>query len=154
MKRFMYIIHIVSETIPTAEKKLLDLLFLGVISLQTTILGKIFAYFFTFYKTFPSSQLKRDQIIFTREWMYQKSCRGHFCRWAGLSVKGVIADGRVWAPTQEKKKNSGEKFGNIEKILDVLRIDGQYPAGLPKSKFWQLYYISCNTSCNIAKTQL
>ena len=110
MKRFMYIIHIVSETIPTAEKKLLDLLFLGVISLQTTILGKIFAYFFTFYKTFPSSQLKRDQIIFTREWMYQKSCRGHFRRWAGLSVKGVIANGRVWAPNTRKKKEFGREI--------------------------------------------
>ena len=100
MKRFMYIIHIVSETIPTAEKKLLDLLFLGVISLRTTILGKIFAYFFTFYKTFPSSQLKRDQIIFTREWMYElpqelprtfspmggPECQGSYRRWAGLST--------------------------------------------------------------------
>ena len=137
MKRFLYIIHIVSETIPTAEKKLLDLLFLGVISLQTTILGKIFAYFFTFYKTFPSSQLKRDQIIFTREWMYELpqelprtfspmgglECQGSYRQWAGLSAH-------------------------------TIRIDGQYPACLPKGKFWQLYYISCNTSCNTAKTQL
>ena len=137
MKRFMYIIHIVSETIPTAEKKLLDLLFLGVISSKTTILGKIFAYFFTFYKTFPSSQLKRDQIIFTREWVYElpqelprtfspmggPECQGSYRRWAGLSAH-------------------------------TIRIDGQYPTGLPKGKFWQLYYISCNTSCNTAKTQL
>ena len=38
-------------------------------------------------------------------------------------------------PTQDKRKNLGEKFGNIEKILEILRIDGEYPAGLPKGKF-------------------
>ena len=54
---------------------------------------------------------------------------------------------------KKKKKNLGEKFGNIEKILEVLGIDSDYPVDLPKGKFCQLNYINCNASCNIAKTQ-
>ena len=57
-------------------------------------------------------------------------------------------------PHKIKERIWEKNFGNIEKILDILRIDGEYPAGLPKGKFWQLSYINCNTSCNIAKTQL
>ena len=68
-------------------------------------------------------------------------------------AESILTDGRAWVPTQEKKKNLGEKFGNIEKILEVLGIDSDYPVDLPKGKFCQLYYINCNASCNIAKTQ-
>ena len=46
-----------------------------------------------------------------------------------LNAKGIFAAGRAIMPTQEKKRL--RILGNFQKILGMLRFDGEYLAGRP-----------------------
>ena len=47
---------------------------------------------------------------------------------------------RVASWVAERLKTLREKLRSIGKIPEVLGIDGEYSAGQPSGKFWQLYH--------------